>query len=780
MLSYVRPTDDLWDVPVVVFIIWTLVLTVASLIVLACLRRETKKFTKRLSKADNKDGLVKDLNKLEDIMAKYVEQDLKLGALKKLANSLTHPQDLSEIELLRKEAESWFQSRIKELTDMEMNEKTVRRTILAAIRSGLTEHPLDLRGSRRSLEAAKIFLDIDQGRIKSYEFLNTKVKMNESKERPSSSDILCPTLPCQWVAGQFLNLLSCFVSHPNTIPLLFTFGSFVVWFLDCITDLAVIKELWSFSLPLQYPTNDTSNGEDLQLSYQTLTVDLYAPLLLLVLLFSLMFTLLSCSCSRLSDRYRIASDHAKPSLEMSSNKFDEDATILVSRFDFPICQAVTASLPQFCLQFTAYILIVYMLETLKGLSKDTVTVDLAQEKIDNFSFTSLWFSGLASGLALSVAQYAAFKIQHEHDITLSQRLMYYLACALNTVSMMTSSLILMVVVILPVAVYVGKYHIMIILIFGATILGLGALINMLISFFSTDIDSISTDKVITRVQTDNLLTGYLRFSQVGKGHFEVIMGAVTIVGKIFSLLTINLFLPPSQLLIHPFKRFYSTSPRSPAFHFAVAKQLIYYNVIFIMSSILLCVDINEYSFNYGLTSYTKNMLVWANFTGVPCLFLSLLILFKFYNSFDVWTSNGVHLVYDQLGESIMLQSSMNNMESSGDEATTVTIISNDTNKNPFTDNTTETVYIATDETDAPLAESTILEKNVSDEEQNETAEADRPQLNDKKKSKKKIVIMKKKSKILNKKIRNAGGCCNFVTDAALVEVTGGCWVNVSD
>ena len=37
-------------------------------------------------------------------------------------------------------------------------------------------------------------------------------------------------------------------------------------------------------------------------NFQTLTIDLYAPLLLLVLLFSLMFTLLSCSCSRLSDQ----------------------------------------------------------------------------------------------------------------------------------------------------------------------------------------------------------------------------------------------------------------------------------------------------------------------------------------------------------------------------------------------------------------------------------------------------------------------------------------------
>ena len=38
------------------------------------------------------------------------------------------------------------------------------------------------------------------------------------------------------------------------------------------------------------------------LSYRTLTIDLYAPLLMLILLFSLMYTLMSCSCSRISDR----------------------------------------------------------------------------------------------------------------------------------------------------------------------------------------------------------------------------------------------------------------------------------------------------------------------------------------------------------------------------------------------------------------------------------------------------------------------------------------------
>ena len=134
------------------------------------------------------------------------------------------------------------------------------------------------------------------------------------------------------------------------------------------------------------------------------------------------------------------------------------------------------------------------------------------QQIDSLSFTSLWFSGLASGLFLSVAMYALFKIQHEHDITLPQRLMYYLACAFNTVSMMTSSLILVIVIIIPVAVYVERYHLMILVIFGATILGLGALINIILSLFSMDINSISTDRIITRLQSDNLLVSYLRLA----------------------------------------------------------------------------------------------------------------------------------------------------------------------------------------------------------------------------------------------------------------------------
>ena len=73
--------------------------------------------------------------------------------------------------------------------------------------------------------------------------------------------------------------------------------------------------------------------------------------------------------------------------------------------------------------------ILYMLETLARLNEDSAsevqldkgTRDTVAEKIEEFGFKSLWLSGVASGLSLCVAQYSAFKIQHEHDMTLSQR-----------------------------------------------------------------------------------------------------------------------------------------------------------------------------------------------------------------------------------------------------------------------------------------------------------------------------------------------------------------------
>ena len=47
-------------------------------------------------------------------------------------------------------------------------------------RTGLTRHPLDLRGSRRALEAAQIFLEVDT-RSERLDFLNTTLRFKGQK-----------------------------------------------------------------------------------------------------------------------------------------------------------------------------------------------------------------------------------------------------------------------------------------------------------------------------------------------------------------------------------------------------------------------------------------------------------------------------------------------------------------------------------------------------------------------------------------------------------------------
>ena len=80
-----------------------MVLAVASLIVLSCLQTETKKFKKRLKKADSKEELVRDVGKLDSIMARYVQQFLGQGILEKLAESYANDKEDNQMEILKYE-----------------------------------------------------------------------------------------------------------------------------------------------------------------------------------------------------------------------------------------------------------------------------------------------------------------------------------------------------------------------------------------------------------------------------------------------------------------------------------------------------------------------------------------------------------------------------------------------------------------------------------------------------------------------------------------------------
>ena len=101
-------------------------------------------------------------------------------------------------------------------------------------------------------------------------------------------------------------------------------------------------------------------------------------------------------------------------------------------------------------------------------------------------------------------------------------------------AMMTTSVMFITVVLLPVVEYIGRYHIMILVILIAAIFGVGILVNIILAIFGMDADNIKTDKVITRSNDEekNPLTSVLKFSQVGKGKWKIILGSVTIIGKI--------------------------------------------------------------------------------------------------------------------------------------------------------------------------------------------------------------------------------------------------------
>ena len=184
---------------------------------------------------------------------------------------------------------------------------------------------MDLRGSRRAFEAAKIFLTMDNVK-QSSSLLPTQIPKLPTAPQPSS----CPTYPCAWALSKLYLLLSLCVSHPASTPVLAFILHFLVWCYELLTDIVFINNFWSFRIPIMYPRN-MSNPEDLSLiSYESMTVDLYAPLLVLMLTFYSIFLLLSCSWSHLCDQYRHARQLASADRE-NDPADQQDPTSLITR-----------------------------------------------------------------------------------------------------------------------------------------------------------------------------------------------------------------------------------------------------------------------------------------------------------------------------------------------------------------------------------------------------------------------------------------------------------------
>merc|ERR1719458_2029007 len=200
-----------------------------------------------------------------------------------------------------------------------------------------------------------------------------------------------------------------------------------------------------------------------------------------------------------------------------------------------------------------------------------------------------------------------------------------------------------------------------------------------------------------------------------------------------------------------------------ALHHAIAKQLTIYNIFYIVSSILLCVNHG----NFNLTASTRNLLIAANVTGVPCIFLSLLILFRFYSTHDLWTSNGAHLVFLQDQATVCAEQE----RPGGFNETDITML--ESTKAQAEDELSNENFESYKE-DYP--DRIVEEESGLEAPEAESTEADRMQLM-KKHSKR---ILKKQSLRLKKAVvRNQYLVDSTAADIASVQVFGR-WVDVSD
>ena len=76
------------------------------------------------------------------------------------------------------------------------------------------------------------------------------------------------------------------------------------------------------------------------------------------------------------------------------------------------------------------------------------------------------------------------------------------------------------------------YNLMILLIFGCSVLGISILVSLTMCLTGMDQSNNYADRVVTILQPTNILALFLRFSRMGSGPLAGLLGCVTLIGKI--------------------------------------------------------------------------------------------------------------------------------------------------------------------------------------------------------------------------------------------------------
>ena len=220
-----------WSVSLVVFSLLTIILIISTLIIVMCLKRESRMFHKRLKR------------KRTDLNARKEENSIDISDLKKIVK-YEHTFD-DEKNKDRLEIEVYFYQLEQKYRGKGISDKMFQRKILEDIRTQIMDHPLDMEGHKLSYIAGRLFLKYQ------------KKYGKQSSKKSRLQFFLLKLGHCVSLSSKFLGIF-----------LLISLWTFVT-----VTDILFIHKYKAIMIPHQVFNNIT------MVSYQTSTVDLYYSLM---------------------------------------------------------------------------------------------------------------------------------------------------------------------------------------------------------------------------------------------------------------------------------------------------------------------------------------------------------------------------------------------------------------------------------------------------------------------------------------------------------------------
>ena len=131
-----------WNVSLVVFTLLTVVLAVATILIVAILKRENRMFIKRLTKQIN------------SLKIKNEDDGIDLSGLKKLMKyNLVEKKNDKILDI-----QNYFLQIEQKYKLKQISEKIIKRNILEQIRIQFMEHPMDMEGLNLSYLSGRLFL----------------------------------------------------------------------------------------------------------------------------------------------------------------------------------------------------------------------------------------------------------------------------------------------------------------------------------------------------------------------------------------------------------------------------------------------------------------------------------------------------------------------------------------------------------------------------------------------------------------------------------------------